>query len=188
MKQEMTKNNLDLATYNHTFSLKNKLARLLWNLSYLIIFRPFATPLFKKWRVLVLKCFGAKIEWSSHVYASVKIWAPWNLEIGKNSCLGPKVDCYNQGTITIGKNTVISQKTYLCASSHDYTAKNFPLLLKPIVIGDGNWIAADAFIAPGVSIGHDNVVAARSIVVKNMGNNNLVGGNPAKIIKNLKNE
>jgi len=184
----MEKNNLDLAKYNHTFSLKNKIARLLWAVVYLILFRPFPTPLFKKWRILVLKCFGAKIAWSAHVYASAKIWAPWHLEIGENSCLGPKVDCYNQGTITIGKNTVISQKTYLCASSHDYTAKNFPLILKPIIIGDGNWIAADAFIAPGVFMGNNNVVAARSVVVKNIEHHNLIGGNPAKIIKKLKNE
>jgi putative colanic acid biosynthesis acetyltransferase WcaF len=45
--------------------------------------------------VLVLKCFDQ--IGSSHIYASVKIWAPWNLEIGANSSLGPKVDCYNQG-------------------------------------------------------------------------------------------
>ena len=89
------------------------MARLIWNCCYIVIFRPFASRLFKKWRVFVLKCFGAKIAWSSHIYASVKIWAPWNLEMGANASLGPQVDCYNQGKITIGANTVISQKTYL---------------------------------------------------------------------------
>lgn len=176
-------NNLDLATYNHSFSLKNKLSRLLWSIVSLILFKPFGTGMLKKWRVLVLKIFGAKIHWSSHVYSSVKIWAPWNLEIGENSCLGPGVDCYNQGKITIGDNNVISQKTYLCASSHDYTIKDFPLILKPIIIGNGNWIAADAFIGPGVCIGDNTVVAARSVVVKNVENNSIVGGNPAKNIK-----
>jgi hypothetical protein len=51
-----------------------------------------------------------------HIYSSVKIWAPWNLEIG-NSSLGPQVDCYNQGKIRIGANTVISQKP-ICARFH----------------------------------------------------------------------
>ena len=88
---------MDLSTYNHSFSLKNKIGRLIWNIIFPILFRPFGSRLFKKWRVLVLKCFGVKIEWSSHVYASVKIWAPWNLEIGAYSSLGPQVDCYNQG-------------------------------------------------------------------------------------------
>lgn len=174
---------MDLSTYSHSFSLKNKISRLVWNVVRLILFRPFASRLFKKWRVLVLKCFGAKIEWSSHVYASVNIWAPWNLEIGANSSLGPKVDCYNQGKISIGSNTVISQKSYLCASTHDYTKKDFPLILKPIAIGSGVWIAADAFIGPGVCIEDNAVIAARAVVIKNVAKNTIVGGNPAKLIK-----
>jgi putative colanic acid biosynthesis acetyltransferase WcaF len=174
---------VDLSTYNHSFSLKNKISRLLWNIIRLIVFRPFGSRFFKKWRVLVLKCFGAKIEWSSHVYSSVKIWAPWNLEIGANSSLGPNVDCYNQGKISIGANTVISQKSYLCASTHDYTKTDFPLILKPITIGSGVWIAADAFIGPGVFIGGNSVIAARSVVVKNVEANAIMGGNPAKFIK-----
>lgn len=174
---------MDLSIYSHSFSLKNKIGRLVWNTTYLILFRPLASRLFIKWRVLILKCFGAKIEWSSHVYASVKIWAPWNLEIGANSCLGPKLDCYNQGKIIIGCNTIISQKTYLCASSHDYNLKDFPLILKPIFIGDGVWIAADAFIGPNVKIGNLAVIASRSVVIKDVDANTIVGGNPAKFIK-----
>lgn len=174
---------MDLSTYSHSFSLKNKISRLVWNLARSILFRPFASRLFKKWRVLVLKCFGAKIEWSSHVYASVNIWAPWNLEIGANSSLGPKVDCYNQGKISIGANTVISQKTYLCASTHDHAKKDFPLLLKPIIIGNGVWIAADAFVGPEVCIEDYAVIAARAVVIKNVAKNTIVGGNPAKLIK-----
>lgn len=176
---------MDLSTYNHSFSLKNKIGRLAWNIISLVLFRPFGSRLFKKWRVFVLKCFGAKIEWSSHIYASVKIWAPWNLEIGAYSSLGPQVDCYNQGKISIGANTVISQKTYLCASSHDYTKINFPLVLKPIAIGDGVWIAADAFIGPNVCIGDASIIAARSVVVNTIKENTLVGGNPAKFIKKI---
>ncbi|MBX9806177.1 MAG: putative colanic acid biosynthesis acetyltransferase [Flavobacteriaceae bacterium] len=174
---------MDLSTYSHSFSLKNKISRLLWNFISLIVFRPFGSRVLKKWRVLVLKCFGAKIEWSSHIYASVKIWAPWNLEIGANSSLGPKVDCYNQGKISIGSNTIISQKTYLCASTHDYTKHDFPLVLKPIKIGNSVWIAADSFIGPSVVIGNNAVIAARSVVIKDVDQNTIVGGNPAKLIK-----
>jgi putative colanic acid biosynthesis acetyltransferase WcaF len=174
---------LDLSTYSHSFSFKNKISRLIWNIANVLIFRPFVSRFFKKWRILVLKCFGAKITWSSHIYASVKIWAPWNLEIGANSSLGPKVDCYNQGKISIGSNTVISQKTYLCASTHDYTKNDFPLLLKPITIGNGVWIAADAFVGPGVIIEDKAVIAARAVITKNVEANSVVGGNPAKPIK-----
>lgn len=184
----MKNNTLDLSTYSHSFSLKNKISRLVWNLVCIILFRTFASRLFKKWRVLVLKCFGAKIDWSSHIYASVKIWAPWNLEMGANSSLGPNVDCYNQGKISIGVNTVISQKTYLCASTHDYAKTDFPLILKPIKIGNGVWIAADAFIGPGVRIEDNAIIAARSVVNKSVIENTIVGGNPAKLIKFRTNE
>ncbi|WP_379786627.1 putative colanic acid biosynthesis acetyltransferase [Flavobacterium quisquiliarum] len=156
---------------------------MIWNCVSIILFRPFVSRLFKKWRVFVLKCFGAKIEWSTHIYASVKIWAPWNLQMGANSSLGPNVDCYNQGNITIGANTVISQKTYLCASSHDYTKTDFPLILKPITIGNGVWVAADAFIGPGVSIEDNAIIAARSVVNKKVEKNAVMGGNPATLIK-----
>ncbi len=174
---------MNLSEYSHSFSLKNKVGRVVWNGIYFILFRPFPTRLFKKWRNLLLKLFGAKIEWTSHVYASTKIWAPWNLELGEYSTLGPYVDCYNQGKITIGANTVISQKTYLCASTHDYTKSDFPLLLRPITIGNGVWVSADAFIGPGVIISDKAIVAARSVVVKSIDESNICGGNPAKFIK-----
>jgi len=103
--------------------------------------------------------------------------------MGANSSLGPHVDCYNQGNITIGSNTVISQKTYLCASSHDYTKSDFPLILKPITIGNGVWVAADAFIGPGVRIENNAIIAARAVVNKKVDENAVVGGNPAKQIK-----
>lgn len=179
---------VDLASYNHSFSLKNKIGRLVWNVSYWFLFRPFNLGVFRLWRNFILRLFGAKVHNKANIYASVKIWAPWNLEVDEYSCLGPHVDCYNQGKITIGKHTIVSQKGYLCASSHDYTKKEFPLILKPISIGNGVWIAADAFIGPSVTIGHNAVVAARAVVIKNVENNTIVGGNPAKLIKDLKNE
>ena len=174
---------VDLSKYESHFSLKNKLARVLWNISYLLLFRPFAFEFFKKWRLLVLKMFGAEIDWSVGVYASAKIWAPWNLKMEPNSCIGPKVDCYNQGKITIGSNTSISQKCYLCASSHNIRSSKHTLIVKPIVIEDQVWIAADAFIGPGVRIGRGAVVGARSAVFKDVEPWTVVRGNPACFLK-----
>jgi putative colanic acid biosynthesis acetyltransferase WcaF len=177
---------VDLSAYNFSFSIANKLKRIVWNISYWILFRPFNLEIFKKWRISVLRVFGARIGENSCIYSNVKIWAPWNLEMGSFSCIGPEVDCYNQGKIYIGDQTNISQKTYLCASSHDFTISNFPLILKPIRIGNQVWIAADAFIGPGVSIGEGAVVGAKAAVFKNVEPWNVVGGNPAKFIKNRK--
>lgn len=175
---------VDLSTYDSDFGIRNKVLRVIWNSCYWVFFRPFNLSIFQGWRNFVLRLFGAKIGFKAHVYATVKIWAPWNLEIGDFSSLARGVDCYNQGKITIGKQTIISQKTYLCASSHDYTRANFPLILAPIVIKDQVWIAAGAFIAPGVSIGEGAVVGAKSAVFKDVDEWTVVGGNPAKFIKN----
>lgn len=120
--------NRQLNLYNSEFSIKNKILRVLWNSVYFLLFRPFPTPVFRTWRIFVLKCFGAQIHFSSHVYASVKIWAPWNLSIGEYSCLGPYVDCYNQGKVYIGNHTIISQKSNLCASTHDHKKKKLSLI------------------------------------------------------------
>lgn len=174
---------VDLSQYKFSFSLSNKIGRLIWNISYLILFRPFNLNMFNGWRAGVLKMFGAKVGYKANICASVKIWAPWNLEIGDYSCLGPKVECYNQGKIVIGKNSVISQKVYLCASSHDFTKSNFPLILKPITIEDSVWIAADAYVAPGKTIREGCVVAARAAVFKDTEPWSVFGGNPSKYIK-----
>lgn len=175
---------VDLSKYDSTFSLKNKIGRLSWNISYWIFFRPFNLNLFRSWRAFILRLFGGKIGRNVNIYASVKIWAPWNLEIGDFSSIGPQVDCYNQGKVTIGEHSIISQKSYLCASSHDFTKSNFPLTVNPIEIKDQVWIAADSFIGPGVKIEDGAVIGARSAVFKNIEPWTVVGGNPAKFIKN----
>jgi Acetyltransferase (isoleucine patch superfamily) len=175
---------IDLSRYENQFTLKNKLGRLIWSFCYFILFRPFSLNLFHNWRNFILRLFGAKIGQGSIVHASVRVWAPWNLNVGNYTCIGQDVDCYNQGFITIGDNTTISQKSYLCASSHNYTSPGNELVLKPIVIADQVWVAAEAFIGPGVKIGQGAVVGARSAVFKNVDTWTVVGGNPAQMIKN----
>lgn len=167
----------------HNFSLSNKIGRVIWSIGYIILFRPFSLRIFRKWRILVLRLYGAKVSWKCTVHSSVRIWAPWNLEMGDYSCLGQKVDCYNQGSIALEDNVTISQKCYLCASSHDYTSKSHYLFLAPIVIRNKVWVAADAFIGPGVTIGESAVVGARAAVFKDVDPWTVVGGNPAKFIK-----
>jgi putative colanic acid biosynthesis acetyltransferase WcaF len=174
---------IDLSKYEHSFSLKNKISRALWSVSYTLLFRPFSLNFFRSWRNFVLKIFGAKLHSKTNIYASVKIWAPWNLEMGAYSTLGPLVDCYNQGRITIGDNTTISQKVYLCASSHDISDTQNNLILKPILIEDQVWVAAEAFVGPGVKIGQGSVVGARSAVFKDVEAWVVVSGNPSKFIK-----
>lgn len=174
-------------TNTHTgpsFSLQNRLARLLWNTVYWLFFR-FSPRTLHAWRAFLLRLFGAKLGRGVHVYPGVVIWAPWNLELGDQAGVASGVNLYNQGKISIGKKAVISQGAHLCASSHDYTQKGFPLITKPILVGEEAWIAADAFIGPGVCIGEGAIVGARSAVFKNVDPWTVVGGNPAQFIKKI---
>jgi putative colanic acid biosynthesis acetyltransferase WcaF len=109
---------------------------------------------------------------------------PWNLEMHEYSCLAPDVDCYNVARIVIGANSTVSQKTYLCTASHDITKSDNPLITAPILVEDQAWIGAAAYIGLGVTIGQGAVVGATASVYKNVAPWTVVGGNPAKLLKN----
>lgn len=182
----MSETKIDLSTYENKLSLGNKLGRGLWNIAYWLLFRPFPSAMLMPWRRFVLRIFGAKMGKGTHVYCTAKIWAPWNLEMGDYSCLASNVDCYNVDKIIIGPNTTVSQKSYLCTASHDICNPKNPLITAPITIADQAWVAADAFVGMGVTIGQGAVVGARAAVFKDVVPWIVVGGNPAKFIKERK--
>lgn len=103
--------------------------------------------------------------------------------MGDYSCLGDSVICYNIGGVRIGANSTVSQYSHLCSSSHDYTKPNMPQTFAEIIIEDQVWVCADAFIAPGITIGQGAVVGSRAVVTKDVESWTVVGGNPAKPIK-----
>lgn len=169
--------------YVDNYSLGEKLHRLCWNICRTLMFRPFGLPIFSKWRNAVLRMWGAKIGRGSIVHASADIWAPWNLEIGLQTCVGPHTILYNPGKIILGNKVSISQYAYLCTATHDYEAKAHTLYWKPIVVGDRAWVAARSFVGPGVTIGEGAIVGATASAYKDVAAWTIVGGNPAKEIK-----
>jgi putative colanic acid biosynthesis acetyltransferase WcaF len=163
------------------FSMHNRIARLLWWIISALLFRP--TPRnFGAWRRFLLRCFGADLGRNVQVYSGAKIWAPWNLQMGDFSCMDDDVDCYNADRISIGKNVIVSRGASLCTATHDYTDPAFPSVTHPITIGDNAWIAARAFVFPGVSIGARAVVGACAVVTHDVPPGAIVAGNPAKPI------
>ncbi|MBD1393312.1 LbetaH domain-containing protein [Mucilaginibacter glaciei] len=165
-----------------SFSVKNRMARVLWGFVYLLLFR-FSPKPFHGWRSFLLSCFGAKIGKDVHVYPAVKIWAPWNLELSNECGIGNGAILYSQGKIVIGKRAVISQGVNVCTGTHNYTDKGMPLITKSITIGDYAWVAAEAFIHPGVTIAEGCVIGARSVVTTDMPAWMVCAGNPCKPIK-----
>ena len=157
--------------------------RLLWNIVQATLFRFSPARFGWAWRRSLLRLFGAKIGPHSGIRPSAKIFHPWLFEMGDWSMLAAGVVIYNLGHVKIGDHSVLSQDVYVCAGTHDYTKPTLPLERPPIMIGSGVWIAAGAFIGPGVTIGSNTVVAARAVVMKDVQANVVVGGNPARVIK-----
>ncbi len=170
------------------FKFRGQLIRFLWNIVYLILFRP-SPRIFHFWRCFLLNIFGARIEYPCFIYPTAKIWCPWNLSMKKLSCIGDNVIIYNVDKIKIGSLSTISQYSNLCTASHDYLdpSINFtpelPLITSPITIGDKVWITSDVFVAPGITINNGCVVLARSTVLSDLPAWKVVGGYPAKVIK-----
>ena len=165
-----------------SFSLKNRVGRVLWNITCTLLFRPSPAPL-HSWRAFLLKCFGAKVGKGVHVYPGVKIWAPWNLSLGDECGIANGVTLYSQGEIRIGYRAIISQNSYICTGTHDYTVKEHPLITFPINIEDHAWVAASVFVSPGVTIKEGAVIGACSVVTKDMPAWMVCAGHPCKPLK-----
>lgn len=160
---------------------RQQLGRLLWALaSPLFVLSP--RPLWS-WRRLMLRIFGAQVGSGAHIYPSVRITIPWNLNLGEQSAVGDRAILYALGTINIGPRATISQGAHLCAGTHDIEDPSRPLLKPPIKIGADAWVAADAFIGPGVTIGDGAIVGARAVAMKDVPAQTIVVGNPARPIR-----
>ncbi|MGC6456063.1 MAG: putative colanic acid biosynthesis acetyltransferase [Coraliomargaritaceae bacterium] len=163
------------------YSKRELLLRLIWSFGKLV-FRLTPRPCFgfRRW---LLRVFGANVGKRVNIYPSTLIYFPWNLEIADDSSIGEWALIYNLGPIKIGRRTTISQRVHLCAGTHDYKDPSMPLIKLPIQIGNEVWVCADAFVGPGTVIEDRAIVAAASVVVKDVEKLQVVGGNPAKLIK-----
>ena len=177
--------NIDLTQYPSRLSFGSKLARSLWGIVWLFLFRPSPRP-FYAWRHLLLRCFGAKIGPRCAVYPSCRVWAPWNLALDEQVALSDGVNVYCVDLVHIGAHATISQFSHLCTASHDITCPHMRLITAPIRIEAGAWVCADVFIGPGVVVGEGAVTAARAVVTKSVEPWTVVGGNPARFIKRRK--
>lgn len=174
--------NQPIPRYIDPIPISDKIKRLVWNVCSYVLFKPFSLPVFRRWRVTVLKLFGARLHPSCNVYASAKVPSPWNLTMGEQSTLGPGV-ILHIGRVTISRKVTVSQRSYLCSATHRIDSINLLLVIGEIHIKDFAWVAAEAFIMNGVTIGEGAVVGARAAVFKDVAPWTVVGGNPAKIIK-----
>lgn len=173
---------VDQSRFISPWSLKDNVMRVLWMIVQLCLFRP-SFHNWYGWRRFLLRTFGAKIGRHVRIRPTVKVEIPWNLEIGDHSIVGDYAILYSLGKITLGQRVIISQYAHICAGTHDYRYKSFPLIRPPIVIGDEAWIAADAFVGPNVTIGRRAVLGARASAFRDIAPDMVAAGNPAREIK-----
>lgn len=170
-----------LSTYEDRRPWSYLLKRLLWScvqLPFWLRIPRVLSPV----RIALLRLFGAQIGRRCLV-GSARIWIPWNLHMDEFSAIGDSAEIYNLAPVRIGANSVVSQRSYLCTATHDYTKSDFPIYSLPITIGASAWIAAAAFIGPGINVGEGAVVGACSVVTKDVPLWTVCAGNPCRVIK-----
>ena len=180
LKEELSKIDVTANRSAVKWSVVEKLRRIFWACIY-IFFRLSPRP-FWGWRSALLRFSGARVGGGLRIYPDVEITIPWNLSIGNQVTIGRGAILYALGPIEIGDRVTISQRSHLCAGTHDFRSTSFELIKEEIIIGDDVWIAAEAFVGPGLNIGQAAVVAARAVIVKSVERECIVAGNPARTI------
>jgi len=142
-----------------------------------------AFPWPSSFKCRLLRWFGARIGRGVVIKPRVNIHFPWKLSVGDHSWIGEESWILNFEPVQIGAHCCISQRAFLCAGSHDYRSIRMRYRNSSITIGDGAWIAAQVFVAPGVTIGEEAVAVAGSIVVNHLPAAMVCAGNPCRPVK-----
>lgn len=157
-----------LSTFKPTGYDKGR--NVLWQVAWLAvsgtIFRSWMCP--SKFRVLILRGFGARISSGVLIRHRVRIHWPWKLSIGQNAWIGEGVWILNLEEVSIGSDVCVSQEVFICSGSHKASSSAFEFDNAPIRVEDGVWLCAQSAVLRGVTVGADSVVGARSLVTKNV--------------------
>jgi putative colanic acid biosynthesis acetyltransferase WcaF len=165
-------------SFKSELSFRNKLGRLIWGWTWVLLFRPSPRVAFA-WRRSLLRVFGAVLASDARIYPDVKVYAPWNLEMRRGSVLGDGVNCYNVDKVLFEEESNVTHFTFICTAAHELDSPTRDLVTAPVRFGVGCWVFAHAIILPGVEIGRGGVVASGAVVTKSVPEYHVVGGNPA---------
>lgn len=123
---------------------------------------------------------------------TVTLFPPFNADFGKNITLGKRVfinsGCkfQDQGGVSIGDDCLIGHNVVIATLNHDLApSRRADMHPAPVAIGRNVWIGSNATILPGVSIGDDAVVAAASVVTRDVPAGAVVVGSPARVVRSV---
>ncbi|NQU32399.1 MAG: acyltransferase [Bacteroidetes bacterium] len=145
---------------------------------------------FPKVNVWLYRKLGFDLHHTVRIYSSVQIFGNINVKIGAGTFLGHEtLITGGQASIAIGENCDISDRVNIICGTHEIDSEGVRSagkgLGKNITIGNGVWIGFGSIILPGITIGDKSIVAAGTVVHKNVHPRTIVGGNPMKIIRKL---
>jgi putative colanic acid biosynthesis acetyltransferase WcaF len=155
----------------------------LWAVVQATLFR-FSFATWYRWRILLLRLFGAQVDWTCRVRRTARFECPWNFKAGPNCAVGDHAIIYALGPITLGRRVSVSQYTHLCAGTHDFRLPHLPLLRPPIHLEDDAWLGTDSFVGPGVTMGEGALLGARASAFKDLEPWTVNVGNPARKMRN----
>lgn len=133
-------------------------------------------------RCLLLRLFGASIGRNVVIKPGVRIKYPWRLKMGDSCWIGE--DCWidNVGDVSLGTDVCLSQGVYVCTGLHDANDRAFGLIVKSVFFDSYSWIGARAIIYPGVSVMEGAIVAAGSVIGRDVPPWEIHAGNPARLV------
>lgn len=161
---------------------REQIRMLLWEWVWLLACAWTPKPL-NRWRLTILRLFGARLEGTPFVHQRARVQIPWRLTMRDRACLGDRANAYSLGEIEIGARATVAQEVYLCAGTHDFLDPALPLRTATVRIGDDAFIGARAFILPGVTIGARAVVGAASVVTRDVPADVYAAGNPCRVLR-----
>jgi putative colanic acid biosynthesis acetyltransferase WcaF len=132
-----------------------------------------------RWRICLLRLFGAKIGPHCYIASTAFIKWPWRLRMGESSSVDES--CVLQGDIVIGSRVSIAHHVHVVTSGHNVRSRYFELYIKPVKIENSVFIGCDVYIGGDVTIGQFSVIGAKSVVWHNVPENSIAFGNPCTV-------
>jgi glycosyltransferase involved in cell wall biosynthesis len=170
------------SAYASPWTRTQRVKLLAWHMCWAMFCRWTPKPL-NRWRVAWLKLFGGTVVGRPFIHQRARIHMPQHLTLHDRACLGDGANAYSLGPIEIGTGATVAQEAYLCTGTHDFADRHTPLMTAPIVIGAYAFVAARAFVLPGVTIGEGAVLGAMSLAAADLSPWTIYAGTPAKPIR-----
>jgi len=134
-------------------------------------------------RIVLLRAWGAEVSWRVALHHGLQVRAARRLKVGRDVFIAEGVVLDARGGLEIGPHTSVNTGVQMWTAQHDWRSPDFDYVAAPVRIGHHCWISARAILLPGVTVGDGAVVAAGAVVTKDVPPWTLVGGNPARVLR-----